>query len=278
MADVFISYAREDTAKARLLAEALIADGLSVWWDHDLIGGDNFREQIADTIERATCVIVIWSENSVKSRFVKDEANRALEKNTLLPVSIGGVAPPVGFGELQTVSFKRWAETSSEWDLLVGAVHTRVRSANASAGLSQSDLSSTQRQLLFFSRNIDIFLLTMFTHGLACFLLFQPLIFLEAVPMIAKLGVVIVISLFVSALQSWVLISQKASLTLRGISFGIGVVVGLMAYYFAGATVEQIGLLVSNVAQPGAGISLFNGFVFFIYILVWGMIGILVDR
>lgn len=278
MADVFISYAREDTAKARLLAEALIADGLSVWWDHDLIGGDNFREQIADTIERATCVIVIWSDKSVKSRFVKDEANRALEKNTLLPVSIGGATPPVGFGELQTVSFKRWAETTSEWDLLVGAVHTRVRNANPAISDARSSLESTRRQLLFFSRNIDIFLLTMFAHGLACFLLFQPLIFLEAVPGLAKLGVVIVISLFVSALQSWVLISQKASLTLRGISFATGVVVGLMAYSFAGATVEQIGLLVSNVAQPGAGISLFNGFVFFIYILVWAMIGILIDR
>ncbi|MEZ5997630.1 MAG: toll/interleukin-1 receptor domain-containing protein [Hyphomonas sp.] len=280
MADVFISYAREDMAKARLLAEALIADGLSVWWDHDLIGGDNFREQIGETIAAASCVIVIWSEASVTSAFVKDEASRAAERKTLIPVAIGDVPAPVGFGELQTIRFRRWAESTAEWESLVRAVHARLRAGGVASAAPEKNLSSAKRQMAFFGRNIDVFLLTMFAQGLACFLLFQPLHFLEKIPREAEYGFVVVISLFVTGFQSWVLIAQRAGLVLRAFSFASGVAVGLMAHYFSGAVLPQINMMLSDaaVSMPGGGISLFNGFVFFTYVLVWGMIGILIER
>ncbi|MEL6782594.1 MAG: toll/interleukin-1 receptor domain-containing protein, partial [Pseudomonadota bacterium] len=188
MADVFISYAREDAPKAKLLAEALTAEGLSVWWDHELIGGDNFREEIAQTIAAASCVIVIWSERSVGSPFVKDEASRANARGVLLPVAIGDVAPPVGFGEFQTIRFKRWAETTAEWESLVRTVHHKLQAAGVAPAAPPSKSANAGRDLAFFGRNIDVFLLTLFAHGLACFLLFQPLHFLDAVPPEAKLG------------------------------------------------------------------------------------------
>lgn len=140
-------------------------------------------------------------------------------------------------------------------------------------------MDSARRQMAFFGRNIDVFLLTMFAQGLACFLLFQPLHFLNSIPAEAKIGFVVVLSLFVSGFQSWVLIAQKAGLLMRGVSFLFGIAVGLTAYYFAGATLPQINtLLDSATIAPGGGISLFNGFVFFVYVIVWGTIGVLVDR
>lgn len=279
MADVFISYAREDAPKAKLLAEALLADGLSVWWDHDLVGGDNFREQISETIAAASCVIVIWSENSVLSPFVKDEASRANDRKTLIPVAVGDVEPPVGFGELQTIRFKRWAETTAEWESLVRAVHARLRAAGVATATPQDRFDSARRQMAFFGRNIDLFLLTMFAQGLACFLLFQPLHFLTEVPLEAKLGFVVVLSLFVSGFQSWVLIAQKAGLVMRAVSFAAGIIVGLFAFYFSGVVLPQINLmLASEATMPGGGISLFNGFVFFVYVIIWGTIGVLVER
>lgn len=279
MADVFISYAREDAPKARLLADALIADGLSVWWDHDLIGGDNFREQIDQTIANASCVIVIWSEASVASRFVKDEASRANDRSILIPVAIGDVQTPVGFGELQTIRFKRWGETTAEWESLVRAVHARLRAAGNVKATKPDQMNSTNRQLAFFGRNIDVFLLTQFAQGLACFLLFQPLHFLTQVPSEAKIGFVVVLSLFVGGFQSWVLIAQRAGLVMRGVSFASGILVGLGAYYFAGATLPQLmSLLDAQSIPPGGGISMFNGFVFFVYVIVWGTIGVLVER
>jgi adenylate cyclase len=39
MADIFISYAREDVARVEKLNRALEAQGFSVWWDGNLATG-----------------------------------------------------------------------------------------------------------------------------------------------------------------------------------------------------------------------------------------------
>jgi len=277
MADVFISYAREDLKRAQLLAEALQAEGLSVWWDHDLVGGDNFREQIDEVIASAKVAIVIWSEHSVTSRFVRDEASRANDRHVLLPVLIGEVSPPVGFGEIQTIQFKRWAETTAEWESLVRAVHARLRAAGEVRAPGAFD--GARRNMQFFGRNIDVFLLTMFTQGLACFLLFQPLHFLPGLPMEAKLGFVGIFSLFVCAFQTWPIIAERSGISLRIISFLFGAAAGFASYYFAGVAVSQIGtLLTAEAGGLGGGLALINGFVFFTYMLCWGTIQVIINR
>lgn len=53
MADVFISYAREDRARAKRLAGALEARGLSVWWDREILAGQAFDEVIEAELRKA---------------------------------------------------------------------------------------------------------------------------------------------------------------------------------------------------------------------------------
>jgi hypothetical protein len=53
-------------------------------------------------------VIVLWSKYSVVSRFVKEEANHALERGVLAPVKIDYVDLPLGFGEVQTADLTGW--------------------------------------------------------------------------------------------------------------------------------------------------------------------------
>lgn len=278
MADVFISYAREDLKRAQLLAEALLAEGFSVWWDHDLVGGDNFREQIDQVIASAKVAIVIWSEHSVGSRFVRDEASRANDRQVLLPVVIGEISPPIGFGEIQTIQFKRWAETTAEWDSLVRTVHARLRAVDG-VGNTPAKSSDAGRNMRFFGRNIDVFMITMFTQALACFLLFQPLHFLPGMPMEAKLGFVGVFSLFICAFQTWPIIAQRSALSLRLISFVFGGAVGFASYYFSGVAVDVVGtLLTAEAGGLGGGLALINGFVFFTYMLCWGMIQVIINR
>ena len=84
MADVFISYSRADRALAELLARDLISRGYSVWWDAELVGADDFYEVIQDALQRAKAAIVIWSQASTKSRFVRDEARFAMHLNKLI--------------------------------------------------------------------------------------------------------------------------------------------------------------------------------------------------
>src|SRR4051812_17937858 len=101
--DIFISYKAEDRARVRPLVDALMADGLSVWWDAHIGAGEDWRESIAANLDEARCVIVVWSKRSVgpDGRFVRDEAARAMKRHAYLPVTIDKVDPPLGFGETQ---------------------------------------------------------------------------------------------------------------------------------------------------------------------------------
>src|SRR4051794_15832902 len=84
--DVFISYSKSRRAEAADLAADLEARGYTVWWDTDLIIGDQFQDVITTRLARALAVIVIWSPVSVESNWVQSEAGRAMKRKVLIPV------------------------------------------------------------------------------------------------------------------------------------------------------------------------------------------------
>jgi hypothetical protein len=88
MADVFISYAKTDRSLALKLAAMLEAEGWKVWWDTSLIPGDDFRNEIMAELGRARAVIVIWTDASIKSDWVRSEAGRAQADRKLIPVKL----------------------------------------------------------------------------------------------------------------------------------------------------------------------------------------------
>lgn len=108
MTDVFISYSRKDRARAEVMANALRARGLDVWWDSHLKAGSEFRHEIAKNLENAKAIIVIWSEESVASRFVCDEADVGAQQDTLFPVLVDLVDIPLGFRQIQTADLTKW--------------------------------------------------------------------------------------------------------------------------------------------------------------------------
>jgi elongation factor Tu len=97
MADIVISYAREDEAIALELARLIQGFGLSVWWDRSLVAGENFYAAIDAEIARAKRVIVLWSHDSVSSRWVLSEAEEASQQQKLLPILVNDVKIPLGF-------------------------------------------------------------------------------------------------------------------------------------------------------------------------------------
>lgn len=101
---LFISYARDNRAEAQELAHLLEAKGFEVWWDTSLVGGSNFRDVIQRKIVDARKVLVLWSRQSVVSGFVIDEANEARKLGKLIPISIDDAQPPLGFGDVHTLS------------------------------------------------------------------------------------------------------------------------------------------------------------------------------
>lgn len=110
MSDVFVSYKAEDRRRVAALVSALEAEGLSVWWDAQIGGGDEWRRSIEQQLDAAKCVLVVWSKRSTapEGRFVRDEASRAMERAVYLPVRIDNVRLPLGFGETQALSLTGW--------------------------------------------------------------------------------------------------------------------------------------------------------------------------
>lgn len=114
MADIFLSYAREDKKLAEVLVTTLRDMGLEIWWDEMLKTGRDFDDQIEKIIHECKCLIVLWTSTSILSRNVKDEANEALVENKLLPIQIGSARPPMGFRLVQTLNWDESLEITDE--------------------------------------------------------------------------------------------------------------------------------------------------------------------
>lgn len=118
MADIFLSYARGDQPRVEALASALNEAGYSIWWDKQIEGGRHFAKDIEKEISAAKAVIVVWSENSVESNWVLDEASFGRDEGKLVPVSFDGTMPPFGFRQIQSIDFSAWPKDSSAFDAL----------------------------------------------------------------------------------------------------------------------------------------------------------------
>jgi hypothetical protein len=110
---IFVSYAAEDRDPARRLADALTAQGHTVWWDRLITGGASWGPVIDRALADAWAVIVLWSPASVRSDFVRAEARRAADRGILVPVRLQACEPPMPFGEYQTIDLIDWRAGSS---------------------------------------------------------------------------------------------------------------------------------------------------------------------
>lgn len=106
--DVFLSYAREDRERAHQVANVLEESGWSVWWDRKIVAGEAFDQTIERQLESARCVVVLWSEASVGSEWVKNEAAAAAERQVLVPALIDDVKIPLEFRRRQMANLVGW--------------------------------------------------------------------------------------------------------------------------------------------------------------------------
>jgi hypothetical protein len=109
MKEIFLSYSRRDSSTVQALAAALEEKGVSVWIDRSGIEeGDAYDTQIEEAIARTRVVIVVWSQHSVRSHWVRAEAAYALNNHKLMPIAIDNTEPPLQFHHIQTISFDGW--------------------------------------------------------------------------------------------------------------------------------------------------------------------------
>jgi adenylate cyclase len=103
VARVFLSYARADVDCAKTLADHVARAGHEVWWDRELHGGSRFSAEIDKALRDAEAVVVLWSEASLESAWVQDEAAEGRDSGRLVPAVIDEVRPPLGFRQYQAI-------------------------------------------------------------------------------------------------------------------------------------------------------------------------------
>ena len=103
MADVFVSYSRRDKARVAPLVAAIEARGWSVWWDPEIVPGQEFDRQIDAELKIAAAVLVVWTPQSVDSRWVRGEARDAAERGILVPVRFDGASLPIDVRAFHTI-------------------------------------------------------------------------------------------------------------------------------------------------------------------------------
>ena len=83
-ADVFLSYSSKDGAEIEKLDSELEGRHFSVWYDRGLIAGQQYRNVLQQRIETVKAVVVLWTENSIGSKWVRYEADLADKHSKLI--------------------------------------------------------------------------------------------------------------------------------------------------------------------------------------------------
>jgi tetratricopeptide (TPR) repeat protein len=145
MADIFLSYAADDRERVRPLVAFLEAEGWSVWWDRQIAPGEVWDREIEEAVELASCVIVVWSQASVASDWVRSEANEGLSRHRLVPVLIDNVRPPMVFRSIQSSFLIGWPSRESQRELFqLLATVRKIVEGEGPAELSRREQKSSE--------------------------------------------------------------------------------------------------------------------------------------
>ena len=118
MADIFISYKKEDKARVAPLVAAFEARGYSVWWDQEIEAGEEWFRRILAEVRAAKLTIGVWSSRSVDDeklfrpnregkRYVEIEHDET-PTGRLIPILLEVGRIPLTYKHVQAVDLTRW--------------------------------------------------------------------------------------------------------------------------------------------------------------------------
>jgi len=108
MSDIFISYTNADRPGATILVGGLEQQGWSVWWDRAILPGKAWDKVIEEALDNSRCVVVLWSQHSIRSDWVRTEAEEAKGRGILVPVLLDRVNIPLAFRGIHAANLAEW--------------------------------------------------------------------------------------------------------------------------------------------------------------------------
>jgi formylglycine-generating enzyme required for sulfatase activity len=116
VADVFISYKREEREAVERLAQELRRLGLDVWFDASLNAGEAFSDEIDREARAARVILVCWSPAARASDWVKAEALIGFTNKKLAACYAAGpdgFDPPAPFNSIHAEDLRAWLAAPS---------------------------------------------------------------------------------------------------------------------------------------------------------------------
>jgi hypothetical protein len=152
MADVFLSYKRDDREAVEVIARQLRALELSVWFDARLIAGESFNAEIDREARAANAILVCWSPAAIRSRWVVAEAMIGFDDEKLVACRVGdsdSFSPPAPFNAVHSPDLSAWltepTEAQANWRIVLARIGQLCgRSDIAEWGELDLDASATE--------------------------------------------------------------------------------------------------------------------------------------
>ncbi len=108
--EIFISYSRKDRKLSKKLLKALEVRGWNIFLDESAIEpGERWDSKLESMLDKALCVLVLWTSHSYKSEWVRNEASEAIRSDTYFPVLLGDAEqPPLEYRKRQVFQLGDW--------------------------------------------------------------------------------------------------------------------------------------------------------------------------
>lgn len=105
--DIFLSYCRADQDIAAEFVKLASAQGLRVWYDRFISGGQDWRDSIVEALTNSNCLLILFSEESNASKqLIKELAVADRFGKLVIPVLIKDVQPRGAY--LYEMAFRNW--------------------------------------------------------------------------------------------------------------------------------------------------------------------------
>jgi len=105
---VFISFKTEERDLAFQLQTALTASGYKIWWQEEIQCGQEWHGEIDKAIEAAGAIVVLWSNKSLSSIWVRHEASQAIVKGVYTPVRVEAMEIDSPYNRVQATDIVNW--------------------------------------------------------------------------------------------------------------------------------------------------------------------------
>lgn len=91
-----------------MVKDALEARGFRVWWQEEIQCGAEWHGELDRAVAEAGCIVVLWSERALNSKWVRHEASQAIVRQVYAPARIEPIEIQPPFNRIQATDLLSW--------------------------------------------------------------------------------------------------------------------------------------------------------------------------